>query len=39
MLQTTVYVYGGIDIVCNNAGIADEKNPRKMIAVNLVRYL
>lgn len=32
----TVDTFGGLDIVCNNAGIADEKNWRKMIDINLV---
>eukprot|EP00731_Ephydatia_muelleri_P021078 Em0013g805a len=30
---------GGLDIVCNNAGIADEKNWRKMVDINLVAVI
>lgn len=29
--------FGGIDIVCNNAGIRNEKEWRKMVDINLVR--
>ena len=28
--------FGGIDIVCNNAGISDEDKWRKMLDINLV---
>lgn len=28
--------FGGLDMVCNNAGIGNEKNWRKMIDINLV---
>jgi NAD(P)-dependent dehydrogenase (short-subunit alcohol dehydrogenase family) len=28
--------FGGLHIVCNNAGIGDEENWRKMIDINLV---
>ena len=31
-------MFGGIDVVCNNAGIADELNWKKMISVNLVSW-
>ena len=34
----TKQVYGGIDIVMNNAGIGDEVNWKKTIAVNLVSH-
>lgn len=33
----TVDKFGGIDILCNNAGIMDEDNWEKMVSVNLVR--
>lgn len=29
-------MFGRIDIVCNNAGISDEDNWRKMLDINLV---
>jgi NAD(P)-dependent dehydrogenase (short-subunit alcohol dehydrogenase family) len=29
--------FGGLDVVCNNAGIGDEVNYKKTVAVNLVR--
>ena len=32
----TVDKFGGLDIVCNNAGTANEKYWRKMIDINLV---
>eukprot|EP00731_Ephydatia_muelleri_P021069 Em0013g796a len=35
----TVDMFGGLDIVCNNAGIADEKNWRKMVDINLVAVI
>ena len=34
--QNTKEEFGGIDIVCNNAGIGDEVKWRKMLAINLV---
>lgn len=37
MFQVTQDVFEGIDILCNNAGIADEQNWKKMIAVNMVK--
>lgn len=33
----TVDTFGGIDILCNNAGILDESNWEKMVSINLVR--
>ena len=39
MFEATRDEFGVIDIVCNNAGIADEKNWKKMIAVNMVGYV
>lgn len=39
LFLATVKVFGKIDIVCNNAGIADEENWKKMIAVNLVAMM
>ena len=36
MFQATQDTFGGIDIVCNNAGIGDEQKWKKMIAVNMV---
>ena len=36
MFQTTIKVFGKVDILCNNAGVADEINWKKMIAVNMV---
>lgn len=35
--QTTKEKFGVIDIVCNNAGIINEANWEKTVAVNLVR--
>ena len=34
--QKTKEAFGGIDIVCNNAGLGDESRWRKMLDVNLV---
>lgn len=28
--------FGGLDLVCNNAGIGNEKHWRKMVEINLV---
>ena len=36
MFEATQDKFGAIDILCNNAGIVDEKNWKKMIAVNMV---
>ena len=36
MFEVTQDKFGVIDILCNNAGIVDEKNWKKMIAVNMV---
>ena len=30
-------MFGGIDIVCNNAGVSHEKRWRKLLDINLVR--
>lgn len=35
-LQTTVDTFGGIDILCNNAGILNEELFEKMVSINLV---
>ena len=37
--EQTRQVYGGIDIVLNNAGIGNEFQWKKMVAINLVRAL
>jgi len=37
--QKTKEAFGGIDIVCNNAGLGDESRWRKMLDVNLVGRL
>ena len=34
--ESTKERFGGIDIVCNNAGIGDETQWRKMVDINLV---
>ena len=34
--QRTVDTLGRVDVVCNNAGIIDEKDWEKTVAVNLV---
>ena len=34
--QKTKEAFGGIDIVCNNAGLGDESRWHKMLDVNLV---
>lgn len=34
LLIKTRSLYGGLDIVCNNAGVYDEENWRKVFAVN-----
>lgn len=36
--ENTKKTFGGIDIVCNNAGIVDESQWRKMLDVNLVSF-
>ena len=36
MFQIITRRFGKVDIVCNNAGLADEQNWKKMIAVNMV---
>ena len=38
MFQTTIKEFGKVSIVCNNAGVADEQNWKKMIAVNMVGW-
>ena len=37
IFERTKTAFGGLDIVCNNADIADEQNWKKMINVNLVK--
>ncbi|CAI8014688.1 15-hydroxyprostaglandin dehydrogenase [NAD(+)] [Geodia barretti] len=39
MFQTTIKEFGKVSIVCNNAGVADEQNWKKMIAVNMVAMM
>ena len=36
--QNTKEEFGGIDIVCNNAGVVNEGNWRTMVDINLVCY-
>ena len=36
--EGTMKTFGGIDIVCNNAGIGDESQWRKMVDINLVSF-
>ena len=36
--QRTVQKFGGVDIVCNNAGIINEGDWEKTVAINLVRW-
>lgn len=38
-LQKTAETFGGIDIMCNNAGIMNEAAWEKMVSINLVRKL
>uniref|UniRef100_UPI0025AEA1FF 15-hydroxyprostaglandin dehydrogenase [NAD(+)]-like n=1 Tax=Doryrhamphus excisus TaxID=161450 RepID=UPI0025AEA1FF len=37
--QKTVKIYGGIDILCNNAGILNEKDFEKTVAINFVSVI
>ena len=37
VFSETMATFGRLDILCNNAGIGDEKNPMKMIQINYVR--
>ncbi|XP_037605075.1 15-hydroxyprostaglandin dehydrogenase [NAD(+)]-like [Sebastes umbrosus] len=38
-LQKTVETFGGIDILCNNAGILDEGDWEKTVSINLVAVI
>lgn len=33
----TKEVFGGLDIVCNNAGVSNEADWRKLVETNMVR--
>uniref|UniRef100_A0A3Q0S1G8 Zgc:56585 n=1 Tax=Amphilophus citrinellus TaxID=61819 RepID=A0A3Q0S1G8_AMPCI len=37
--QSTIETFGGIDIVCNNAGILDEVNWEKTVSINLTSVI
>ena len=37
VFSETMAMFGRLDILCNNAGIGNEKNPSKMIQINYVR--
>lgn len=38
VFQKILSQFGGVDIFCNNAGIADEKNWEKTVSINLVGH-